>query len=61
MDKSGSNSNDNFENVPVAELDLDLPPLKVMGQKRSDKYLEQKVKKDKKRGKKKKKHRKSER
>lgn len=60
LDKSGSNSNENFENVPVAELDLDLPPLKVIGQKRSDKYLEQKVKKDKKRSKKKKKHRKSE-
>ncbi|KAL1501543.1 hypothetical protein ABEB36_006845 [Hypothenemus hampei] len=61
-ERSSSNGNDNLENIPVAELNLNLPPLKVMNQKRSDKYLDlqKEEKKSKKKSKKKKKHRKSE-
>lgn len=54
---SNDNENDSVENIPVAELNLNLPPLKVLSQKRSDKYLNlQKEKKPKKKSKKKKKH-----
>ncbi|CAG9770235.1 unnamed protein product [Ceutorhynchus assimilis] len=59
---NSSNGNENIENIPVAELNLNIPPLKILGQKRSDKYLklQQKEKKPKKKSKKKKKHHKSE-
>ncbi|XP_066144483.1 AP-3 complex subunit delta isoform X1 [Euwallacea fornicatus] len=59
--ENSSNGNDVIENIPVAELNLNIPSLKLIGQKRSDKYLDlHKEKKDKKKSKKKKKHRKSE-
>lgn len=62
VSERSSNDNDNIENIPVAELNLNVPPLKVVGQKRSDKYLNiHKEKKPKKKSKKKNKHHKSER
>ncbi|XP_056647790.1 AP-3 complex subunit delta [Diorhabda sublineata] len=38
IDTPDRNGDENFENVPVAELNLNVP-LKVIGQKRSDKYF----------------------
>lgn len=55
-DKNGNGNADNVvDNIPVAELNLNIP-LKVIGQKRSDKYLKMTSdkKKSKKKGKKKK-------
>ncbi|XP_030747529.1 AP-3 complex subunit delta-1 [Sitophilus oryzae] len=55
-----SNGQDNVENIPVSELNLNVS-LKVLGQKRSDKYLNlKKEKSSKKKNKKKKRHHKSE-
>lgn len=55
-----SNGQDNVENIPVSELNLNVS-LKVLGQKRSDKYLNLKNEKSsKKKNKKKKRHHKSE-
>ncbi|ERL92126.1 AP-3 complex subunit delta [Dendroctonus ponderosae] len=60
--EQSSNGHDNVETISVAELNLDLPPLRVLGEKRSDKYLNlhKDKTKGKKKNKKKKKHRKSE-
>ncbi|KAJ8967025.1 hypothetical protein NQ314_003142 [Rhamnusium bicolor] len=54
-ENSNGNGNEGTENIPVAELNLNAP-LKVVGQKRSDKYLSINAnkKKSKKKGKKKK-------
>ncbi|KAF7271017.1 adaptor-related protein complex 3, delta 1 subunit-like garnet [Rhynchophorus ferrugineus] len=58
--EKSSNGQENIDNIPVTELNLSIP-LKVITQKRSDKYLNlQKEKASKKRSKRKKKHHKSE-
>ncbi|CAG9861610.1 unnamed protein product [Phyllotreta striolata] len=55
IERNGNGASDNYDNVPMAELTLNVP-LKVMGPKRSDKYLDSNAGKasKKKRGKKKK-------
>ncbi|XP_050292798.1 AP-3 complex subunit delta [Anthonomus grandis grandis] len=54
-DRRPSTGIDNIENIPVAELNIDVPQLKIIAQKRSDKYLNLKEKKAKKKRKKNKK------
>ncbi|KAJ8950778.1 hypothetical protein NQ318_011271 [Aromia moschata] len=55
-ESSNGNGREDIENIPVAELDLNVP-LKVVGHKRSDKYLKTSTDKKKSKKKSKKKHR----
>ncbi|KAJ8984105.1 hypothetical protein NQ317_017314 [Molorchus minor] len=55
-ENSSGNGNDVIENIPVAEIALNVP-LKVIGQKRSDKYFNTRSEKKKSKKKSKKKHR----